>query len=199
MFDEALCQQGRGLANKIWSAFYLTTLWNVEDIKQPNSSKIALEWYEAKFQAALIEIQDHFSKYRLSDALMVIYKLIYDDFCGWMLEMVKPAYQQPIDSKTYKQIMSIFEENLKIVHPFMPFITEDIWQRIDDRSPQEALIISKWPEAQSINESLISEFDFASDVITGIRNIRKQKNIAFKDAIGFSVVNNENVANTLMR
>ncbi|WCO02244.1 valine--tRNA ligase [Psychroserpens ponticola] len=196
MFDEALCQQGRGLANKIWSAFYLTTLWDVSDIEQPNSSKIALEWYESKFQAALIEIEDHFSKYRLSDALMAIYKLIYDDFCGWMLEMIKPAYQKPIDAITYKKVMSIFEENLKIVHPFMPFITEDIWQRIEERTPENALIISKWPEAKPIKSALISEFDFASEVISGIRNIRKQKNIAFKDAINFSVVNNENVANT---
>ncbi|MDG5492785.1 valine--tRNA ligase [Psychroserpens sp. SPM9] len=196
MFDEALCQQGRGFANKIWSAFYLTTLWEVQDMEQPDSSKIALEWYESKFQAALIEIEDHFSKYRLSDALMVIYKLIYDDFCGWMLEMVKPAYQQPIDSKTYKKVMSIFEENLKIVHPFMPFITEDIWQRIEERSSNEALIVAKWPESKPIQAHLITEFDFASEVISGIRNIRKQKNIAFKDAIGFSVVNNENVAPT---
>ncbi len=196
MFDEALCQQGRGFGNKIWNAFQLTNLWNVADIEQPNSSKIALEWYEAKFQAALVEIEDHFSKYRLSDALMTIYKLIYDDFCGWMLEMVKPAYQQPIDAISYKKVMSIFEENLKIVHPFMPFITEDIWHSIKERSPEEALIISKWPETKSINETLISEFDFASEVITGIRHIRKQKNIAFKDALGFSVVNNENINST---
>ncbi|PYE82613.1 valyl-tRNA synthetase [Winogradskyella epiphytica] len=196
MFDEALCQQGKGFGNKIWNAFQLTNLWEVADIEQPNSSKIALEWYEAKFQKVLIDIEDHFSKYRLSDALMAIYKLIYDDFCGWMLEMVKPAYKQPIDTTTYNKVMSIFEDNLKIVHPFMPFLTEDIWQYIKERSPEEALIVAKWPEAKPINENLISEFDFASDVITGIRNIRKQKNIAFKDAIDFSVVNNEKVANT---
>jgi len=197
MFDEALCQQGKGFSNKIWNAFNLTNLWKVEDsITQPNSSKIALEWYEAKFQKVLLEIEDHFSKYRLSDALMAIYKLIYDDFCGWMLEMVKPAYQQPIDAKTYNKVMSIFEENLKIVHPFMPFLTEEIWQLISKRAPEEALIVAKWPEAKTINENLISEFEFASEVISGIRNIRKQKNIAFKDAVGFSVVNNENISNT---
>ena len=196
MFDEALCQQGRGFGNKIWNAFQLTNLWDVADIEQPNSSKIALEWYEAKFQSALIEIEDHFSKYRLSDALMTTYKLIYDDFCGWMLEMVKPAYQQPIDRVTYEKVMTIFEDNLKIVHPFMPFLTEDIWHYIKERSPEEALIISKWPEAKPVNKSLIAEFDFASEVISGIRNIRKQKNITFKDTIAFSVVNNENVANT---
>jgi len=196
MFDEALCQQGKGFGNKIWNAFQLTNLWEVADIEQPNSSKIALEWYEAKFQSVLVEIEDHFSKYRLSDALMAIYKLIYDDFCGWMLEMVKPAYQQPIDKTTYEKVMSIFEDNLKIVHPFMPFLTEDIWHYIKERSAEEALIIAKWPESKPINHNLISEFEFASEVISGIRNIRKQKNIAFKDAIGFSVVNNENVNST---
>ena len=196
MFDEALCQQGKGLGNKIWSAFYLTNLWDVEDIEQPQSSKIALEWFESKFQKVLLEIEDHFSKYRLSDAIMAIYKLINDDFASWLLEIVKPAYQQPIDSKTYNAVMAIFEDILKVAHPFMPFITEEIWQTITERTPEEALIVSKWPEAKPINETLISEFEFASEVISGVRNIRKQKNIAFKDAIGFSVVNNENVNTT---
>ena len=197
LFDEALCQQGKGFGNKIWSAFYLTTLWDVsEDIEQPEASKTAIAWYESKFQKALIEIEDHFSKYRLSDALMAIYKLIYDDFCGWLLEMVKPAYQQPIDAKTYQAIISIFEENLKLMHPFMPFITEEIWQAIKERTPEDALIVSTWPEAKPINEALITEFDFASEVISGIRTIRKEKNIAFKDAIGFSVINNEKINST---
>ncbi len=194
MFDEALCQQGKGLGNKVWSAFYLTTLWEVSDkIEQPQSSKIGLEWYEAKFQKVLVEIEDHFSKYRLSDALMAIYKLIFDDFCGWLLEIVKPAYGEPIDAITYTKLIALFEDNLKIMHPFMPFITEEIWQTMKSRTPEEALIIAKWPAQKDSNDALISQFDFASEVISGIRNIRKQKNIAFKDAIGFSVVNNENV------
>ncbi|MUU77979.1 valine--tRNA ligase [Winogradskyella endarachnes] len=196
MFDEALCQQGKGLGNKIWSAFYLTNLWEVADIEQPESSAVAIEWFASKFQKVLIEIEDHFSKYRLSDALMAIYKLVYDDFASWLLEIVKPAYQQPIDSKTYNAVMAIFEDILKVVHPFMPFITEEIWQSITERLPEEALIVSKWPETKPINETLISEFEFAAEVISGIRNIRKQKNIAFKDAIGFSVVNNEKVKPT---
>jgi valyl-tRNA synthetase len=192
MFEEALCQQGKGFGNKIWNAYRLVDGWEIDNtIPQPNSSKIAIDWYESKFQKALIEIDDHFSKYRLSDALMAIYKLIYDDFCGWLLEMVKPAYQQPIDAVTYKSIIAIFEENLKIVHPFMPFLTEDIWHYIAERTPEEALIVSQWPKAKPLNESLIAEFEFASEVISGIRNIRKEKNIAFKDAIGFSVINNE--------
>lgn len=193
MFDEALCQQGKGFGNKIWNAFNLTNLWDIsETIHQPEYCSIALNWYEAKFQSALIEIEDHFSKYRLSDALMAIYKLIYDDFCGWLLEIVKPAYQQPIDALTYNKVMAFFEDNLKILHPFMPFLTEDIWQYIAKRTPEEALIISKWPEAKPINKTIISEFEFASEVISGIRTVRKEKNIAFKDAIGFSVINNEN-------
>ncbi len=196
MFDEALCQQGKGFGNKIWNAYRLVDGWEVEDIEQPNSSKIAIEWYESKFQKALIEIEDHFSKYRLSDALMSIYKLIYDDFCGWLLEMVKPGYQKPIDAKTFKSIITIFEENLKIVHPFMPFLTEDLWHYIAERTPEEALIVSKWPEAKPINGDLISEFDFTSEVISGIRNLRKQKNIAFKNAIDFSVINHEKVNHT---
>ncbi|SFI74382.1 valine--tRNA ligase [Olleya namhaensis] len=193
MFDETLCQQGKGFGNKVWNAFNLTNLWEVNDtIAQPDSSKIALDWYEAKFSEVLLEIEDHFSKYRLSDALMSIYKLIYDDFCGWLLEIVKPAYQQPIDAATYNKVMAIFEENLKILHPFMPFLTEEIWQYIAERTPEEALIVSKWPVAKPVNKELISQFEFASEVISGIRTVRKEKNIAFKDAIGFSVINNEN-------
>ena len=197
LFDESLCQQGKGFGNKIWNAYRLVDGWEIsESIEQPEASKIAIEWYESKFQKALIEIEDHFSKYRLSDALMAIYKLIYDDFCGWLLEMVKPAYQQPIDAKTYNAIISIFEDNLKIVHPFMPFLTEDLWHYIKDRTPEDALIVASWPTTKAINETLISEFDFASEVISGIRTIRKEKNIAFKDAIGFSVINNEKASTT---
>ncbi|MFS4484084.1 valine--tRNA ligase [Hyunsoonleella sp. 2307UL5-6] len=197
MFDEALCQQGKQFGNKIWNAYRLVDGWEIDaTIQQPTSSKIAIEWYTSKFQKALIEIEDHFSKYRLSDALMAIYKLIYDDFCGWMLEIVKPAYQKPIDAVSYKAIISIFEDNLKIVHPFMPFLTEDLWHYISKRTPDEALIVAKWPQAKAVNATLITEFEFASEVISGIRNIRKQKNIAFKDAIPFSVINNENTNNT---
>ena len=198
MFDEDLCKQGRGFSNKIWSAFYLTTLWDTSDkIEQPTSSKLAIEWYKSKFQKVLIEIEDHYSKYRLSDALMSIYKLIYDDFCGAFLEIVKPAYQQPIDTKTYNEVIAIFEDNLKILHPFMPFITEEIWQSISERTSEEALVIAKYPEQSSINETLISNFEFASDVISGIRTIRKDKNIAFKNEIELFVVNNENSSEEL--
>jgi valyl-tRNA synthetase len=197
MFDEELCDQGKKFANKIWNAFRLVKGWEIDDtISQPDSSKIAIEWFESKFQETLIVIEDQFSKYRLSDALMATYKLIWDDFCGWTLEMIKPAYQQPIDKKTYNSVISIFEDLLKIIHPFMPFLSEEIWQYIEERSPEEALIVSKWPETKPINKTLISEFDFASEVVSGIRNIRKQKNIAFKDAIEFLAVNNESATHT---
>lgn len=198
MFDEALCQQGKGLANKVWSAFYLTTLWETSDtVEQPSSSKIALDWYRSKFQKVLTEIEDHYSKYRLSDAIMAIYKLIYDDFCGLFLEIVKPPYQQPIDTRTYNEVMEIFEDNLRILHPFMPFLTEEVWQSIKERTPEEALIIAKYPKITSFDDVLISTFDFATDVVSGIRTVRKEKNIAFKEAIEVSVINNEEVTTDL--
>ncbi|WP_223032921.1 valine--tRNA ligase [Hanstruepera marina] len=194
MFDEALCNQGKGFANKIWNAFRLVKGWEVINaIGQPESSKVALEWFEAKFQETLIEIEDHYSKYRLSDALMATYKLIWDDFASWLLEIVKPAYQQPIDAKTLEGVIASFEDILKILHPFMPFLTEEIWQYMEERQPEEALIVAKWPKKKSVNNELISGFSFMQEVVSGIRNIRKEKNISFKDSIGFSVINNENV------
>ncbi|MFY0604838.1 MAG: valine--tRNA ligase [Flavobacteriaceae bacterium] len=196
MFDEALCQQGKGLSNKVWSAFYLTTLWETSNtIEQPVSSKIAIDWYRSKFQKVLSEIEDHYSKYRLSDAIMAIYKLIYDDFCGLFLEIIKPPYQQPIDLKTYNEVMTIFEDNLKILHPFMPFLTEEVWQSIKERTPEEALIIAKYPTITSFDANLISDIDFMTDVISGLRTIRKEKNIAFKEAVEISVLNHEGLTN----
>jgi valyl-tRNA synthetase len=191
MFDEALCQQGKAFGNKIWNAFRLIEGWEVADIEQPNYAVIAVEWYEAKFQKALVEIEDHFSKYRLSDALMSTYKLIWDDFCSWLLEMVKPAYGAPIDKKTYQAVVSILESNLKILHPFMPFLSEEIWQHLEKRTPEQALIVASWPEQKSFDSAILEGFEFASDVVSGIRTIRKEKNIAFKNTIEFLVLNNE--------
>ncbi|MEZ4854888.1 MAG: valine--tRNA ligase [Gelidibacter sp.] len=196
MFDEDLCQQGKEFANKIWNSFRLVNGWDVAEIEQPESSKIALEWYQSKFQHTLLEIEDHFSKYRLSDALMAIYKLIKVEFSAWLLEMIKPAYQQPIDSKTYKSIVKIFEDNLKVLHPFMPFLTEEIWQFISERTPEQALIVAQYPKIESFDNQLISDFELVKDVVSGIRTIRKEKNIPFKDTIELSVLNNENVSNT---
>ena len=193
MFDEDLCQQGKAFANKIWNAFRLIKGWEIDStLEQAKTAKIGLAWYEAKFQKVLAEIEDHFSKYRLSDALMAIYKLIMDDFSSWLLEIVKPAYQQPIDAKTYDAVIEILENNLKILHPFMPFLTEEIWQHITERTSEEALIIAEYPIIKEFDNQIITEFEFTTDVISGIRTIRKEKNISFKDAIELFVVNNEN-------
>jgi valyl-tRNA synthetase len=191
LFDEELCNQGKGFTNKIWNAFKLIKGWEVSTIPQPESSKVAIEWYEAKLQKALLEIEDNFDKYRISDALMAIYKLVWDDFCSWFLEMIKPAYQQPIDSVTFAKAIEMLEANLKLLHPFMPFLTEEIWQHIAERTPEQALIIAEWPKMTSVNEKLIADFDFATEVISGIRTIRKDKNIPFKDTIALKAVNAE--------
>ena len=191
LFDEELCNQGKGFSNKIWNAFKLIKGWEVADIAQPEASKVAIEWYEAKLQQTLAEIEDNFDKYRLSDALMAIYKLVWDDFCSWFLEMIKPGYQQPIDRATFDKAIEMLENNLKLLHPFMPFLTEEIWHHIAERTPEQALIVGEWPKAKSFDAKLIADFDFATEVISGIRTIRKDKNIPFKDAMELKVVNNE--------
>jgi valyl-tRNA synthetase len=193
LFDENLCQQGKNFANKIWNAFRLVKGWEVADIPQPVHAEQAIEWYQNKFQSVLVQIEDHYSKYRISDALMATYKLIWDDFCSWMLEMVKPAYQKPIDVKTYKETIEIFEDNLKLLHPFMPFLTEEVWQLIEERSPEQALIVGNWPVKKAFDSAIIDDFGMAAEVISGIRTIRKEKNIAFKEVISLSVINNENL------
>lgn len=195
LFDEELCNQGKAFANKIWNAFRLIKGWEVsETISQPETAQKAIVWYEAKFQKILVEIEDHFDKYRISDALMAIYKLVWDDFCSWFLEMIKPGYQQPIDAVTYKAAIEMLEANLKLLHPFMPFLTEEIWQHIAERSVDEALIIAKYPEIKSYDEQLITDFDFTTEVIAGIRTIRKNKNIPFKEPINLKILNNENTS-----
>lgn len=197
MFDEELCKQGSSFVNKIWNASKLITGWEVDDsIAQPSSSFIAIRWYQSRFQEALVALEDNYDKYRISDALMITYKLIWDDFCSWLLEMIKPAYQAPIDAKTYQEVLGILEENLKVLHPFVPFISEEIWQQIGGRTAEEALIVSSWPEEAAIDEELIKEFQVAAGVVSGIRTIRKEKNIAFKDAIEMSVLNNDKVKAT---
>lgn len=194
LFEEELCAQGRNFSNKIWNAFRLIKGWEVSDtLEQPSSAKIAVEWYNAKFQQTLIDLEKSFDQYRISEALMSIYKLIWEDFCSWFLEMVKPAYQQPIDTKTYNAVINFLEDNLKVLHPFMPFLTEEIWQDITDRTPEEALIIADYPKESKVNMALIHEFKVASEVISGIRTIRKDKNIVFKNQIEFSVLNNNHV------
>lgn len=194
LFDEALCQQGSGFANKIWNAFRLIKGFNTSDISQPEVAKIAIECFEAKFQKVLSETEDDFNKYRISDALMKIYKLVWDDFCSWLLEMIKPAFGSPIDTKTYNEVIRLFEDCLKLLHPFMPFVTEEIWQQISSRTPQEALIIANYPKEKTFDEGILDEFEFIKEVISGIRTIRKEKNIPFKEEISLSVIDNEHLA-----
>ena len=183
LFDEALCQQGANFANKIWNAFRLVKGWEVADIDQPQAASIGLEWYSSRFQQVLAEVEDQFSKYRISDALMALYKLVWDDFCSWLLEIVKPAYKQPIDKKTWNAVITLFEENLKLLHPFMPFLTEEVWQHIKKREIEDALCIADWPTSGEFDQKIIEEFEYAKEVISGIRTIRKEKNIPNKDAL----------------
>ncbi len=195
MFDEELCNQGKAFSNKIWNAFKLIKGWEVSaTIAQPESSKVGIEWYEAKLQQTLTEIEDHFEKYRISDALMAIYKLVWDDFCSWFLEIIKPAYQHPIDKITFDKAIEMLENNLKLLHPFMPFLTEEIWHIIKERTSNEALIVATWPELKPFNTDLIAHFENTIDVISGIRTIRKEKNLPFKEAIELKVINNDQIS-----
>jgi len=195
MFDEDLCQQGKNFANKIWNGFRLVKGWEIADIPQPEASKLGLEWYESKFNETLLEIEDHFSKFRISDALMSIYKLVWDDYSSSLLEIIKPAYQQPIDRTTFDKVIRMFEQNLKLLHPFMPFLTEEVWQHISERNESEALVIAKWPIVGKIDEELIAQFEFATEVIAGVRTIRKNKNIPMKESLELSVLNTEEASN----
>ncbi len=196
LFDESLCQQGKNFANKIWNAFRLVKGWEVKDLPQPKAAALGIQWYGAKLSETLEEVNDHFSKYRISDALMAIYKLIWDDFCSWLLEIVKPAYQQPIDRKTYESVIGFFEENLKLLHPFMPFLTEEIWQCMADRLPEGALVVSSWPEPGEQDQELLEGFIFASEVISGIRTIRKEKNIPQKEALELQQIKIQQVSSS---
>ena len=192
LFDEDLCKQGKGFINKIWNAFRLIKGWDVDaKAEQPEASKKGLEWYSERFKQTTEEIEDHFSKYRISDALMATYKLVWDDFCSWLLEIVKPEYGKPIDKKTYDTVIAALEDNLRILHPFTPFASEEIWQNITERTPEEALIINKWPSLAKPNLDLLEDFELATQVITGVRSIRKDKNISFKEELELHILNTE--------
>jgi valyl-tRNA synthetase len=188
MFEESLCNQGKNFANKIWNGFRLVQSWEVADIEQPEASALGIEWYRSKFNDTLKSIEDHYCKYRISDALMATYKLIWDDYSSWLLEIVKPAYQQPIDRKTFDSINEILEDNLKLLHPFMPFLTEEVWQYLKERKADEALIVSQWPANTAVDSKLLGDFELVSEVVSGVRTIRKEKNIPNKDALKLQVM-----------
>jgi valyl-tRNA synthetase len=179
-FDSSQCEQGRNFTNKIWNAFRLVSSWEVRAIEQPKSSVVAIEWFENRFQKVVVEINDLFDKFRISEALMAIYKLVWDDFCSWYLEMVKPGYEQPIDAKTLEATKSFFENLLKVLHPFTPFVAEELWHALRERAEGDDIIIAAWPSVKSFDTQNLKQFDLASEVITNIRNIRKSNNIATK-------------------
>lgn len=195
-FDESLCETGRNFTTKIWNAFKLTNMWEVADIAQPESSKIALEWFDNKLNKTLEDINASYDKFRISEALMSTYKLVYDDFCGWLLEMVKPAYQQPIDKTTYDNLIALFEKVLVVMHPFTPFVSEETWHLLTKKGENETINYEKWPEIIKTDENLLSEFDVAAEVISGIRIVRKDNNLAQKNAIELLVKKGENYSNT---
>ena len=183
-FDPVLCEQGRNFSNKIWNALRLVNGWKVdESIEQPESSIMGIKWFESRIKKAVQTIENHFSKYRISDALMVTYKLIWDDFCSWYLEIAKPAYQQPIDKITYETTVAFFEDLIKILHPFMPFITEEIWHLLKERNEGDDIIVATMPISNGYDKEIIKAFERAESVIIGIRNIRKEKNIPNKESI----------------
>lgn len=188
LFDESLCEQGRNFANKIWNAFRLVKGWSVDtSLKQNSSSKVSVDWFASRFQEQLAIINDHYSKHRMSDALMATYKLIWDDFCSWYLEMVKPEFVDgqalPVDQATYEATIGFFEQLLKVVHPWMPFISEELWSLLGDRKEKDCIIIASWPSTGKMDETLLKGFEIASEVISQLRNLRKQKNISPKEKL----------------
>ncbi len=194
LFDETLCEQGRNFNNKIWNAFRLVKGWQVADIEQPSYAKLSTEWFEAVLAKTAAEVADLFSKYRISEALMAVYRLFWDEFSAWYLEMIKPVYGQPIDKVTFEKTLSYFDGLLKLLHPFMPFITEELWQHLYDRKEGESLMVQKMEFAKNWNEKVITDFEIVKEIISGIRNIRTQKQIAQKEVLTLQVVGDNAVA-----
>ena len=190
LFDESLCQQGMGFCNKIWNAFRLVSGWETAEIEQPKASKIAIDWFEAKMKAAYAEINDLYSKYRLNEALMTAFKLFTDEFSGWYLEIIKPGYQKPIDKQTYDATLRFFDYLMRIIHPFMPFITEEIWQHIYERKDGESIMVStvKFDELTPAEEALINDIETVKNIVAGVRTVRNQKNIAPKEVLELKTV-----------
>ena len=189
LYDDALCEQGRNFNNKIWNAFRLVKGWNVDEtLPQPQTAAIAVEWFDAQLNRTLEEVKDLFGKYRLSEALMAVYKLFWDEFSSWYLEMVKPAYQQPIDRKTYDATLRYFDALLRMLHPFMPFITEELWQHLYDRKEGESIMTARMPEPQPVDMEIINRFETTKLVVAGIRTIRLQKGIANKEQLTLQII-----------
>ena len=189
LFDESLCEQGRNFNNKIWNALRLVKSWEVSDAaEQPDAARIAIDWMEAKFCATIVELEDDFSRYRISEALMTAYKLFRDEFSAWYLEAVKPAYGQPIDAKTYRSTISLFEKLMLTLHPFMPFITEEVWQALADRQPGESIMVTQQPRPEQTNDRLTADFEVVKSIVAGVRSIRLERNIPNKESLTLQVV-----------
>jgi valyl-tRNA synthetase len=201
-FDESMCEQGRNFSNKVWNAFRLIKGWEVDPAQKTSAAnKIAVQWFDAKFSEQLENINDLYAKYRMSEALMVTYKLVWDDFCSWYLEMIKPEFVDgkslPIDQETFDATIVFLEKILKVLHPFMPFITEEIWHLIKERKEKDCIIVAEWPKVYNPNEQIIKHFDVVMEVITNIRNLRKQKNISPKEKLQvFEKVNQGEIIKT---
>ncbi len=197
LFDEALCEQGRNFCNKIWNAFRLVQGWQVDaDAVQPETARLAVEWFSAKLRQSAAEMADLYSKYRLSEALMEVYHLFWDEFSSWFLEMVKPAYGSPIDGKTYAAVLEAFNHLLHLLHPFMPFITEELWQHLTDRKPGESIMISPQTIAapQSADETILAQVEHMKNVVAGVRAIRNTKNISPRELLGLQVIGTDPIA-----
>ena len=194
-FDDALCEQGRNFNNKIWNAFRLVKGWTVDDtIAQPEASAIAVKWFKMQLDKTIAEVDDSFSKYRLSEAMMAVYKLFWDEFSSWYLEMVKPGYQQPIDKATYEATLGFFDALLRLLHPFMPFITEELWQALEPRKEGESLMVAQMPEVAVADSAYLDAFEIVKEIVGGVRTIRLQKNIPNKDALELQIVGEHNEA-----
>ncbi|MBT6815249.1 MAG: valine--tRNA ligase, partial [Flavobacteriales bacterium] len=194
-FDEGLCQQGRNFSKKIWNSLRLIKGWEVADIDQPESAKQAINWFDSKISKSIINIDKSYSKYRISETLMTTYKLVWDDFCSWYLEIVKPTYGSAIDKKTYNKTIDNLEKLLKLLHPFMPFLSEEIWHLIDER--KEDIIVAEWPKEKKVEENILSDFDVVSEVVSSIRNFRIQKQIPNKEVISLFVKENEKLCKNM--
>ncbi|MGI9545036.1 MAG: valine--tRNA ligase, partial [Cyclobacteriaceae bacterium] len=187
LFDEKLCEQGRNFANKIWNAFRLVQGWEVDEKLDSAPNETARTWFDHRMNQGLEELEDHFTKFRISDALMTLYKLIWDDFCSWYLEMVKPAYESPIDATTYRATLSYFEEIVKVLHPFMPFITEELWHALKERDKQDCVMVAPWPQATTYDAQLLDQTQYMFEVITQLRNLRNSKGLPKKELISLSI------------
>lgn len=189
MFDVSYCEQGRNFANKIWNAFRLVKGWETVDKPATEAQKTAAQWFESRFNQALVEIDEHFANYRLSDALMATYKLIWDDFCAWYLELVKPAYQTAIEAETLETVKGLFQKVLTLAHPFMPFLTEELWhdELFGQREEKDCIIVASFPKAAAYDEKIIKEFATVQQIISEVRNIRNSKGISPKVGLPLAI------------